>query len=66
MAVIGLLGIKFRPRFARFHHQQLYAIDEVRTYREQNYKIIPDAKVNLAAKIIKDLIGRAHGAESNA
>jgi TnpA family transposase len=46
-AVTGLLGIKFRPRFARFHHQQLYAIDEVRTYREQNYKIIPDAKINL-------------------
>lgn len=47
-AVTGLLRIAFWPRFARFHHQQLYCIDEVRTYREQNYKIIPDAKINLA------------------
>jgi len=46
-AVTGLLGIEFRPRFARFHHQQLYSIDEVYTYREQNYKIIPKMKINL-------------------
>jgi len=46
-AVTGLLGIEFRPRFARFHHQQLYAINEPRTYREQGYKICPDFKINL-------------------
>ncbi|KAA6439893.1 Tn3 family transposase [Dyadobacter flavalbus] len=46
-AVTGLLGIEFRPRFARFHHQQLYSIDEARTYRELNYKIVPGLKVNL-------------------
>lgn len=47
-AVTGLLKIAFRPRFARFHHQQLYCINEVRNYREQNYKIIPDARINLS------------------
>ncbi|TDE09364.1 Tn3 family transposase [Dyadobacter psychrotolerans] len=46
-AVTGLLGIEFRPRFARFHHQQLYSIDEARTYRELNYKIVPGLKINL-------------------
>lgn len=47
-AVTGLLGIEFRPRFARFHRQQLYAIDEVRTYKDQGLKIVPDLKINLA------------------
>lgn len=46
-AVTGLLEIEFRPRFARFHHQQLYSIDEVRTYKEQGLKIVPDLKINL-------------------
>ncbi len=46
-AVTGLLGIEFRPRFARFHHQQLYSIDVVRTYKEQGLKIVPDIKINL-------------------
>ncbi len=46
-AVTGLLGIEFRPRFARFHHQQLYSINEVRTYKEQGLKIVPDLKINL-------------------
>ncbi len=46
-AVTGLLGIEFRPRFARFHHQQLYSIDEVRTYKEQGFKIVPELKINL-------------------
>ncbi len=46
-AMTGLLGIEFRPRFARFHHQQLYVIDEVHTYREQGLKIVPDFKINL-------------------
>jgi len=46
-AVTGLLGIEFRPRFARFHHQQLYSIDEVRTYKDQGFKIVPDVKINL-------------------
>ena len=46
-AVTGLLGIEFRPRFARFHHQQLYSIDEVRTYKEQGLKIAPNLKINL-------------------
>jgi len=46
-AVTGLLGIEFRPRFARFHHQQLYSIDEVRTYKKKGFKIVPDLKINL-------------------
>lgn len=46
-AITGILGIEFRPRFARFHHQQLYSIDEVRTYKEQELKIVPDLKINL-------------------
>ncbi len=46
-AVTGLLGIDFRPRFARFHHQQLYSINEPRTYRDQGFKICPDFKINL-------------------
>lgn len=46
-AITGLLGIEFRPRFARFHHQQLYSIDEVRTYKDQGLKIVPDLKINL-------------------
>lgn len=46
-AITGLLNIEFRPRFAGFHHQQLYSINEVRTYKEQGLKIVPDLKINL-------------------
>jgi TnpA family transposase len=47
-AITGLLNIEFRPRFARFHHQQLYSIDDVSTYKNKNFKIIPGQKINLA------------------
>ena len=42
------MNIEFRPRFARFHHQQLYSIDDVSTYKNKNFKIIPGQKINLA------------------
>jgi len=45
-AITGLLNIEFRPRFARFHHQQLYSIDDARTYRDQSFKIFPNLKIN--------------------
>ncbi|MBC7390523.1 MAG: Tn3 family transposase [Opitutaceae bacterium] len=46
-AVTALLGIEFRPRFARFHRQQLHSMDEVHTYKSQNFKIVPHSKINL-------------------
>lgn len=42
----GLLGVEFRPRFATIHRQQLYSIDAVPTYREQNYRICPHARID--------------------
>lgn len=44
--VTGLLGVDFRPRFARIHHQQLYSLDAVSTYKEQGYRIYPQARVD--------------------
>lgn len=44
--VTGLIGVEFRPRFATIHKQQLYSIDAVSTYREQDYRINPDARID--------------------
>jgi len=44
--VTGLLGVEFRPRFATIHRQQLYSIDAVPTYRGQNYRICPHARID--------------------
>ncbi len=44
--VASLLGVEFRPRFATIHHQQLYGIDAVPTYKEQGYRIHPTARID--------------------
>lgn len=44
--VTGLIDIEFRPRFATIHRQQLYSIDAVSTYKEQGYKLTPDARID--------------------
>lgn len=44
--VTGLIDVEFRPRFATIHQQQLYSIDAVSTYREQGYRISPNARID--------------------
>lgn len=44
--VTGLIGVEFRPRFATIHRQQLYSIDAVSTYKEQGYRISPNARID--------------------
>uniref|UniRef100_UPI0035C97D4D Tn3 family transposase n=1 Tax=uncultured Fibrella sp. TaxID=1284596 RepID=UPI0035C97D4D len=44
--VTGLLGIDFRPRFARIHHQQLYSLDAASFYRKQGYRLVPDGRID--------------------
>ncbi len=44
--VTGLLGVDFRPRYARIHRQQLFSLDAVSTYKQQGYRILPKAKVD--------------------
>lgn len=45
-AVMGLLGIDFRPRFVQAHRQQLYSLDTVGTFKSKGYKIIPSSRVD--------------------
>lgn len=47
-AITGLLGIDFRPRLAGLHKRQLYCFDAVSNFKEQGYKIRPDAKIDQA------------------
>lgn len=44
--VTGLIDVEFRPRFATIHKQQLYSIDAVSTYKEQGYKLTPNARID--------------------
>ena len=45
-AVMGLLGIDFRPRFVQTHRQQLYSLDAVSLYKAKGYRIIPSSRVD--------------------
>ncbi|WP_019991028.1 Tn3 family transposase [Rudanella lutea] len=45
-AVMGLLGIDFRPRFVQPHRQQLYSLDAVGTFKSKGYKIVPSSRVD--------------------
>ena len=45
-AITGLLGIAYWPRLAKIHEQQLFSLDAVSEYRQQGYRIKPDAKIN--------------------
>ncbi|GAB3742010.1 Tn3-like element ISSod9 family transposase [Spirosoma lituiforme] len=44
--ITGLIGVEFRPRFASIHRQRLYSIDAVSIYKEQGYRIAPDARID--------------------
>lgn len=44
--VTGLLGIDFRPRFARIHRQQLYSLNAIPTYKELNYRILHTTRID--------------------
>lgn len=45
-AITGLIGIEFRPRLAGLYKRNLYAIDAVWTFKELDYKISPNAKID--------------------
>lgn len=45
-AVTGLIDVELRPRFVTIHRQRLYSIDAVSTYKEQAYKLVPDARID--------------------
>lgn len=45
-AVMGLLGIDFRPRFVQVHRQQLYSLDAVGTFKAKGYKIAPTSRID--------------------
>ena len=45
-AVTGLIEVELRPRFVTIHRQRLYSIDAVSTYKEQAYKLVPDARID--------------------
>lgn len=45
-AITGLINIEFRPRLAGLYKRQLYSIDAPHTFKELNYKILPDAKID--------------------
>ncbi len=45
-AIAGLIDIEFRPRLAALYKRQLYAIDAPWTFKDRNYKILPDAKID--------------------
>lgn len=47
-AITGLIDIDFRPRLAGLYKRQLYCIDAVKDFRELNYKIAPNAKIDQA------------------
>ncbi len=45
-AIAGLIDIEFRPRLAGLYKRQLYSIDATWTFKDLNYKIMPDAKID--------------------
>ena len=45
-AITGLWGIESRPRLANIHKLQLYSIDPVASFKERQYKICPNQRVD--------------------
>ena len=46
-AITYFIGIDLRPRIANLKHKELFSIDAVSTYKEKNYKIVPNERVNI-------------------
>ena len=46
-AVMHLLGVSFAPRIKKLGSQHLYCIESKRKYKDKDYKIKPNKKVNL-------------------
>ena len=45
-ALSGLFGLELRPRFVSIHTQQLYSIDAICTYKDANYRIAPQKRID--------------------
>jgi TnpA family transposase len=45
-AVMGLLGIDFRPRLVKMHRQRLFSIDALTHYRQKDYKMVPVERID--------------------
>ena len=45
-ALTGLIDIELRPRFVTIHRQRLYSVDAVSSYKDHEYRISPDARVD--------------------
>jgi hypothetical protein len=45
-AITGIWGIESRPRLASIHKLQLYSIDATFTFKELDYRILPNQKVD--------------------
>ncbi len=45
-AITGIWGIESRPRLASIHKMHLYSIDSISHFKELNYKILPNQKVD--------------------
>ena len=52
-AVTGLIGIEFRPRLTGLYKRQLYTIDAVWTFKELDYKISPNAKIDYEHLVVQ-------------
>lgn len=45
-AITGIWGIESRPRLASIHKLHLYSMDATSTFKEQDYRILPNQKVD--------------------
>src|SRR5690606_16336699 len=45
-AITGIWGIESRPRLATIHKLQLYSIDATSIFKEMEYRILPNQKVD--------------------
>ena len=45
-ALTELIDIELRPRFVTIHRQRLYSVDAVSSYKDHEYRISPDARVD--------------------